>query len=260
MMLNYVKAEFYRVARGKEAYLTCGILCALVVAANATLAAFGASDPYFSYNTARFSFSNLISMLTLTFAIGAILAFVLYGDDRKNGTLKNALMHGCSRASVFAGKCLVTCAAGLVCMVVVYVVYVASAVLLLEGPVLEPALWMAQGLAVALPSTVAATVAALLAAELFSASPTVGAVVWGVVAIAVPRLLQAIGMKVDALGVFASWLPTNFLQNEVLINMSGAAQFLWQTPAGLVKCLVAGFACLALAVAAGVWQARRTEL
>ena len=67
-------------------------------------------------------------------------------------------------------------------------------------------------------------------------------------------------MVVEPVGALASWLPYNFFSNEVAINQSGLAEFLWDTPAGLAKCLIAGFAGVAVFGIAGLWRAGRPEL
>lgn len=131
-MLNYVKSEWYRIVHGRELYLFTGALCAIVLAGNVLLWVMS-TTPDFPYATVRFSMSNLISMLTLLFFMAGLLVWVLFADDRKDGTFKNAIVHGCSRRDLFVGKCLVATALGLCVMAVVLAVYVGSAVLLLEG-------------------------------------------------------------------------------------------------------------------------------
>ena len=101
-MLNYLKGEAYRIAHGRAAYLFAGTLCAIVLAANVLLWAMS-STPGFPYATVRFSMSNLVSMLPLLFYMAGLLVWVLFADDRKDGTLKNAIAHGCSRRDLFLG-------------------------------------------------------------------------------------------------------------------------------------------------------------
>ena len=136
-MLNYLRSEWYRILHGREIYLFTGVLCAIVLAANVILWAM-AHTPDFPYATVRFSLSNLISMMGLLFLMAGLLVWVLFGDDRANGTLKNALAYGLSRRGLFVGKCLVSVVLGLISMAVVLAVYIGSATLLLEGPAAEP--------------------------------------------------------------------------------------------------------------------------
>lgn len=256
-MLNYMKSEWYRIVRGRGLYLFVGTLCAIVLAGNVLLRAMAAT-PDFPYATVRFSMSNLISMLGLLFFMAGLLVWVLFADDRKDGTLKNAIAHGCSRRDLFLGKCIVATALGFASLAVVLAVYIGSAVLLLEGST-EAAAILLKGVAAALPFTVACIV---LGVAVCSALPkTVTAfLVWLAVVSIVPAVLNVIGLGVEPVGRLASWLPSIFFSNEVAINQSGLAQFLWDTPEGLAKCLIAGFAGIAVFGAVGLWRAGKAEL
>lgn len=111
MMLNYMKSELYRIVHGRELYLFTGVPCAIVLASSVLLWAM-ASTPDFPYATVRFSLSNLISMLPSLFLLAGLLVWVLFADDRKDGTFKNAVADGCSRRDLFVGKCLVSTGLG----------------------------------------------------------------------------------------------------------------------------------------------------
>ena len=76
----------------------------------------------------------------------------------------------------------------------------------------------------------------------------------------VPMLLDNIGRFLEPAAALAAWMPANFFSSGVLINQSGAAEFLWSTPWGLAKCLVTGFAGIAAFGAWGLWRAEKTEL
>lgn len=257
MMLNYTKSELYRIVHGRELYLFTGVLCAIVLLSSVLLWAM-ASTPDFPYATVRFSLSNLISMLPSLFLLAGLLVWVLFADDRKDGTFKNAVADGCSRRGLFVGKCLVSTGLGLASMTVILAVYVGSAVLLLEGPA-DAVPILLKGVAAALPFTVACVV---LGVAVCSVLPKTSAafLVWLAIVAIVPSALHAVGMVVEPVGALASWLPYNFFSNEVAINQSGLAEFLWDTPAGLAKCLIAGFAGVAVFGIAGLWRASKTEL
>ena len=257
-MLNYMKSELYRISHGTEAYLLVVALVVVVLAANIILYAMTFVDPTFPYATVRFSLSNLLGMFTMLFALSGVLVALLYADDRKNGTCKNAIAHGCSRTSLFVGKCIVSVAVGLASMAVVLVVYIGSAALLLEGPVAEPAGVLFTAIAAGLPSIVAAAVLAV-ALEGYFAKTATAIVAWIVVVYVVPQVLALIGLRIDPVAVFAGWLPTNIFGNEVNMAFLGG-DFPWDQPFGLAKCLIAGFASLALFAAVGVWRARKIEL
>ena len=257
MMMNYMKSEWYRILRGRGLYLFVGTLCAIALAGNVLLRAM-ASTPDFPYATVRFSMSNLISMLGLLFFMAGLLVWILFGEERKDGTLKNAIAHGCSRRDLFLGKCVVATGLGFAGLAVVLAVYIGSAMVLLEGSA-EAVAFLLEGVAAALPFTVACIV---LGVAVCAALPNgVGAfLVWLAVVVIVPAALNVIGLGIEPAGRLASWMPSIFFSNEVAINQSGLAQFLWDTPQGLAKCLIAGFAGIAVFGAAGLWRAGKAEL
>ena len=155
-MLNYMKSELYRIVHGRELYLFTGVPCAIVLASSVLLWAM-ASTPDFPYATVRFSLSNLISMLPSLFLLAGLLVWVLFADDRKDGTFKNAVADGCSRRDLFVGKCLVSTGLGLASMTVILAVYVAAPCCCVEGPA-DAVSILLKGVAAALPFTVACVV------------------------------------------------------------------------------------------------------
>ncbi|MEA5019560.1 MAG: ABC transporter permease [Gordonibacter sp.] len=256
-MLNYLKSEWYRISHGKEIYVFVGILCAIVLAANVLLRLMAAT-PDFPYATVRFSLSNVIASLGLLFFVAGIMVWVLFADEWKDGTFKNALAYGISRRNIFVGKCLVSVLVGLVGLMVVLVVYIGSAVLLLEGST-ESVVYLLKGVATALPFTIACVV---LAVAVIATLPKLIVEIWVWLAIVsiIPAALNMIGLVFEPVAVVASWMPANFFAHEVIINQSGTAQFLWDTPEGLTKCLVSGFVGVAVFAIVGLWRVEKTEL
>ena len=257
MMLNYMKGEWYRIVRGKEVYLLTGIVAALALVANLLLWAMS-STPDFPYATVRFSLSNLISSLPMLFFLAGLLAWILFSDDRKDGVLKNALAHGCSRFSLFAGRCLLVAGFGLVIMAIVLAVYIGSAVLLLAGST-EAVAILLKGVAFALPFTVACAVLAVAVLAVLPKAST-AFLVWIVVVALAPMALNMLGFVVEPVRGVADLLPYNFFQNEVAINQGGLAEFLWETPEGAAKCLITGFVGVAVFGGVGAWRASKIEL
>ena len=258
MMLNYMKSEWYRIVHGYEVYVFTGVLCAIVLAANVLLYGFGATDPYFPYNTVRFSMSNLISTLSMLFIVAGLLTWVLFADDGKDGTFKNAVAAGCTRRDLFVGKILVAVVVGFASMAIILAVYIGSAMLLLEGSA-EAVVILLKGVASALPFVVACVVLGVAVCATLPKTVT-AFLIWMTVILVVPSALNMLGMAFEPAASLASWLPANFFSSEVFINQSGAAEFLWDTPAGLAKCLIAGFAGIAIFGAVGLWRASKTEL
>lgn len=257
-MMNYLKSEWYRVVHGKELYLMCGILSAVVLAANVILYAMTFVEDGFPYASVRFSLSNLLYMMTVLFALGGVLVAVLYADDRKNGTMKNAIVHGCSRTSLFIGKSLVSVAAGLVCMAVVLVVYIGSAALLLEGPAAEPSIELVMAVVAALPSVVAIVVLAV-ALDGFFSKTTTAVVAFVVIVFVIPQALALIGLRYEPVAELASWFPAVLFGNDVGVWPLDFTMP-WNQLFGWLKCMLVGFGWLAVFAVAGLWRARKVEL
>ena len=166
--------------------------------------------------------------------MAGLLVWVLFADDRKDGTLKNAHRAWLLAARPVPGEVprgdgararhpgrgpgRVRGQRG------------ASA-----GGVDRGRGHSAEGVASALPFTAACVV---LGVAVCSALPkTVTAfLVWVAVVSVIPAVLNVIGLGVEPVARLASWLPANFFANEVAINQGGLAQFLWDTPEGLAEC------------------------
>ena len=257
-MLNYLKSEWFRIVNGRELYLVTGILCAVVLAANVLLYAMTLVDDAFPYATVRFSLSNLLYGLTMLFALGGLLVAVLYADDRKNGTMKNAIAHGKSRASLFLGKSIISVVVGIMIMAVVLVVYIGSAALLLEGPVAEPAGELLVSVVAALPSVIAIVVLAV-ALDGFFPKTTTAIVAFIVIVFLIPQLLALVGLRYEPIAELASWLPTVLFGNDVGVWPLDFTMP-WDQVFGWVKCMIVGFGWLAVAAVVGLWKSRKVEL
>ncbi len=257
-MMNYLKSEWYRIVRGKEIYILTGVLCAIVLAANLLMYAMTFVEDGFPYATVRFSLSNLLGMLPLLFVLAGVLVAMLYADDRETGVFKNALACGYSRTILFAGKCIVSFAVGLLCMAVVLVVYIGSAVLLLEGPAAEPVALLLTAIAAALPST-AAIVVLVVGLYGFFPKTDVAIVVFAAIVFVVPPVLSVLGLKFELVAEFAQWVPGVIFGNEVSEVFTGGT-LPWDKPFGWARCLLSGFLWLILFAATGLWRARRVEL
>ncbi len=257
-MMNYLKSEWYRVIHGSELYRMTGILCAVVLAMNVLLYAMTFTDDMFPYATVRFSLSNLMYTLTALFVLGSVLAAMLYADDRKNGTMKNAIVHGCSRTSLFIGKCIVSLAAGFICMVVVLAVYIGSAALLLEGPAVEPSVDLLVAIVAALPSTAAIVVLAV-ALDGFFSKTTSAVVAFVAIVFVIPQAIAIVGMRYEPIAELASWLPSVLHGYNVGVFPLDFAKP-WEQAFGWAKCMIVGFGWLAVFAGIGLWRARRIEL
>lgn len=257
-MLNYIKSEWYRITRGKEIYGVIAAMSAIIIVMNVILFIFRLNDTSFPYATIRFSLNILTSSLPYLFVAGALVVALLFAEERKNGTLKNNIAYGISRKSIFIGKCIVCTASSVICMTVILVFYIGSAFLLLGGPGEEPLQKMLEGIGAALPSALASVILAAVVLSLCK-KEVIAVVWWFVITYAVPTVFFNLGRKVELFKVIADWMPANFLSSEVTANMS-SYDCLWNTPFGLMKCMVAGFGGAIIFAAAGIWGFRKKEV
>lgn len=257
-MLNYIKCEWYRILHSKEIYLITGILSIGVLFMNIVTAISSRIIPDFKYGLVSFSLNTLTSSLPWLFCIGMIVTGSLYAEERKNGTLKNAIAYGIPRSHIFIGKIVMSMIFCLLSMAVVLVFLVGSAVLLLEGPVQEPVRQMFCGIASALPSAFASVVLSVAALSIFR-KEMAAYLVWAAVMYGIPVLSFFAGLQFKFFNKAAEWMPWNFFNYEVRANMAGY-NCLWDTPDGLMKCIVAGVMGIVIFTAAGLLGVRKKDI
>lgn len=257
-MVNYVKSEWYRVTHSRELYLITAILSALVLAFNVILTLFDRFTPNFPYATVNFSVNMLIGSLPVILVVGAVMAWFLYANDRTYGIAKNAVAYGISRENLFLGKIVVCVGACIISLLVVAAVYIGSACALLHGPAAAPVREFLCAIGASMLSAVAAVILGICLLQFCERQAA--AVFWWVIIIATaPTAFSLLGLKLEVLGRMASWMPWNFLRREVTANMRGSSG-LWDTPEGLMKCIVAGVAGIAIFTAAGIMLNRKKEM
>ena len=91
-MLNYIKGEGYRITHSRGMYVAAGIASGLLVLMNLVLYISNQNITNFPYGLMSFSLNNLIANLQILFISGFVVAALLFGDERKNGTLKNVCL------------------------------------------------------------------------------------------------------------------------------------------------------------------------
>lgn len=256
-MLNYIKSECYRTLHSKGLYIALAILSGAVLFMNIALALGGQYIPDFKYATFRFSLNNYTAMTYSMVVLGAVVPGSLFLDDRRNGVMKTTISYGISREKIFIGKCIVAFLFTFLIFCIVLPVYVGSAYLLLENPEWLPLREMLTGAAASLPSAAASLVFIMLLGSLYEKEMT-AVLWWAVFYYIIPMLCFLAGLKIDLFAKLSAWTPYNFLRNEALVSMSGY-QCLWDTPDGFAKCMVSGFAGIAIFTVFGIWRFRKQE-
>lgn len=257
-MLNYIKSELYRTAHNKSVYVMILITAGLTLLLNVLLWLVNATTDSgaFAYGITSYSYSFIVSGPTLYFYMAFLVASVLYEADRKNGVQKNSIACGITRLQMFAGKCAVclfTCTVGLA---VILGVYIGSASLLLihSGPV-EAADVLMEIPAVYLMAAAAGILAVVLA-EVFEKT-VVSAVIWFAIMFGIPELLFYLGFKFNSLWDVAMWMPTNIFKG-IGVSMTQCVTA-WDTPDGMLRCLISGAAGIVVFSLVGAALLRRKE-
>lgn len=253
-MMNYTKSEFYRVTRTGSIYLLTGILVLLTLALNLCLYFFGTR-----YTTASFSYSFLVSNPMVFGSMGAVISILLYEGNKRNGNLKNTVAFGISRTAAFVGECVVSVVTSVLVMVIVLGAWIGSVSLLLPqtGPVTLNDL-LAEVPAVFLIA-VACIISALVCINFFERA-SVGIIVWLVIWFLADKVILYLGMRFVFFYRIAMWLPGNFFStNQQYVNMSQCIT-VWDTPDGMLKCLISGIAGILIFTISGIALLRKREL
>ena len=256
-MMNYIISECYRVVHTKTFYIVMAVLSGLVLLMNTVNSISGHLIPDFRYDTFRFSLNSFTSFIMLMLAMGAVVSSLLFIDDRKNGALEQAVSYGISREKIFIGKCITAFGFSLVILLEVLIVYVGSAFILLRNPEWQPLKEMLLGIAAALPSAAGSLIFTLTLGSLYKKETPI-ILWWSVVFCIIPMVLALIGLQVEAVAEIASWMPYNYFNREVRVTYSDY-QCLWDTAAGMAKCLISGGIGMGVFTVFGWWKLRRQE-
>lgn len=261
-MYNYMKSEWYRITHSATMYVFTGIMVGLAFLLNIICYIMNKYEAGFPYGTTAFSLSNLTANMSFLFLMGAIVVSLIFVGEKKSGVLKNAIAFGISRKDIFVGKCIVSSAISVCSMIVILVVYLGSAVLLLEPGVEPDAVSITlSGIACNLFMAVASEILAIALMTFFEKDIVAG-VVWYLIIVFIPQCCNIIGLKSDVFQRVASWMPYNYLRNmggEVAINMQGW-NCMWETPEGVAKCLISGIIGLIVFLLLGLKICKKQEV
>lgn len=274
-MLNYIRAELYRLFRRPGLYVTTLVLCAAPIAFNCFLAFFDWEAYGTDNGLTGISYSGWMSSAQFFMIMGAIIPGLLYTNARKYGDFKNTIAFGVSRVQIFAGKCVVSVLLATLVLAVLLAVWIGSAEILLAHSdfprimdvlLSVPALYL---IACANAITIVLLME-LIERDIFTA------IAWAAVWCILPTILNTLGMRFEILAEIASWMPYEFLQQSVQTTTVATSDllggtfsvsvaetnttFLWYTASGLEKCLVSGVVGTVLFSALGWILLRRRDL
>lgn len=258
-MYNYVKSEWYRITHSSTIYMFTGIVAGLALFINIALYLVSAYDTDFSYGTTAFSLSIPASSMSFLFYAGMIVVALIFWGEKRNGILKNAIAFGISRKEIFVAKCIVSTVISVCSMVAILLVYMGSAVLLLEPGVEVNAVSITlKGIVCILIMAIAFEVLAIAFSGFFE-KDIVAFIMWYLIMALIPQICSVIGLKSDLFSRIAAWMPYNYLSDEVVANMSGWS-CLWDTPEGVAKCLISGVIGLIVFLLLGLGICKKQEV
>ena len=257
-MLNYMKSEWYRITHTSAIYVFTFIMSGLTLILNVVHYALDKVDPGFPYGTTAFTLSYLASGMTLMFLVGAVVVSLLYSGDKKNGLMKNAIAFGISREKMFLGRCIVSCLVSVCSLAVILIVYISSAVLLLE-PGIEPDAVgiLLRGVMYTLPMAAASEILVIASYDYFD-KELIAYLFWYIIMALLPKVCALLGLKFAVWGKIAAWMPWNYLTDEVMVDMSGW-NCMWENPSEAAKCLICGAVGLVVFLILGWDMCRKQE-
>lgn len=274
-MLNYIRAELYRLFRRPGLYVTTLVLCAAPIAFNCFLAFFDWEAYGTDNGLTGISYAGWMSSAQFFMIMGAIIPGLLYTNARKYGDLKNTIAFGVSRVQIFTGKCIISILLSTLVLAVLLAVWVGSAEILLAHSDFPRVMDVLLSVPALYLIACANAITIVLLMELIERD-FFTAIAWAAVWCILPTILNTLGMRFEILAEIASWMPYEFLQQSVQTTTVATSDllggtfsvsvaetnttFLWYTASGLEKCLVSGVVGTVLFSALGWILLRRRDL
>lgn len=239
IMINYVKSELYRVARGKGIYLLIGSCMALMVAMNLVLWYFSTFDPDFPYANARFSFLTLTTNMLVPMFLTAVLSSIVFADEFKNRTFYNSVAFGLHPVKILLGKWIVTLFVGMIALLVVEGALVGSAYLLFDDCNAERLmdLWKAnQG---CIPIFIA-SVSGYLVFALLLKNEMQAVWAWIAAFYGVGFTVSILAMKIKFFQWLQGWLAYYLVAAFEYDEENNQFLMMWHTSSGMTRMMIAG--------------------
>lgn len=253
-MLNYIRSELYRNFHMKGSYLLIGICGGLVTAMHGVLAWAGARGDFW-YNNLSFTMSMLLTAGTLLAAITLIVGSIAFGDEYKNGTMKNVTAYGFSRMKIFFGKQAAAVITAMVCFLAILGIFLISGLVLIENAPAEAWRELFVGMGAMIPSLVAVLAFSVSLQMIMESATAAQWVCLGVFFVA-PPILELLGIKFQIFAELLEWWPTQVIGGVMLPD----AGYIWDTTEGMVRCVSVGGVWLILALGLGCLGFARKEI
>lgn len=259
-MLNYIKSELYRISHSKGIYILCGVCAGLLLAMNLLLHLIWVEDHTFMYATTVFAFNFVSIFISVVFVLTIVIGCIVFGDEYKNKTLGNSIAFGSSSVKIYLGKAIVSLIVSIVSLAAVLAIFIGSSYLILQNSGPE-VLWeflenyLVNGLIL-----VTGVLAALTLCFLFGSA---SAATWGWLIIfrGLPIVCQLLALRFTFFPLLHEWMAVELIGARVAGTVDDLnIHWLWQTPDGLYRTLMAGFLGTLVFLAIGIAGMRRKEM
>lgn len=238
-MLNYIKSEFYRNINTKGNYIFLFGGMAFVIFLNVALGLFANSHTDFLYGNTKYSLSSFYTFMEILMIICLPLVSLIYGQEFKHHTLKNSIAFGISRSQIYLGKFLMEVIICTINLLLISSAYVIAAYLMLEDSGIVYLKEFIQAIIGCYPLLLVSLTAANCFYFIFDDENS-AVLVWAIVMIVIPWLLNIAGREIKILKEIASYMPRNLIANATFDEESQKIIMSWSSQEGFIKCFVVG--------------------
>jgi len=258
-MLNYIRAEFYKVFRRKYTWIALGVLLALE-------ALLVSGYVFINYGGSHIDLAGALSPIFMMMSLGCYMTLItcdmVFAEQYKQSTLKNEVSFGIPRIRIYLGKFIVQLVLSVLFLVVMMAFYVAfSSLTLYHDPEMDRIALAALGQCILGSLPVWIGVQALTCACVFLVNSSVAAVFisMGLFA-ASATVVQISGLLLSSNAIGQTllkvylWLPTVMLDR--LADIAGGSDF-WPY---LGELCLTGAVWFAVSTVVGLFGFHRKEI
>ncbi|MGL5066317.1 MAG: hypothetical protein ACRC6T_00615 [Sarcina sp.] len=255
-MINYMRSEIYRNLRAKGNYIFPFVLISLVILLNVVLWGCNQIEAGFPYATTKFAFSNLYGSLQFLMILCCFIGGLIFGQEYKNQTLKNAISFGISKSIIYLTKLLLSVIYSLIVAVLVLVAFIGSAYLLLENSGVEHLNILITAIATTIPIFLFCLTLINCASFFIEREGSIY-VFFGVIVAVIPSIIAMLGQKSELCARLAAYMPWNILSD---ITWGETITLSWANPEGIFRIMLASIVGCIVFYFLGLEMFKRKEI
>lgn len=259
-MLNYIKSELYRISHSKGIYIFCGVCAGLLLAMDVLLHVIWKSDHTFMYANTAFAFNFASIFIGVVFILTIVMGCIAFGDEYKNRTIGNSIAFGSSSVKIYLGKAIVSLIVSFISLAAVLAIFIGSSYLILQNSGPEVLWEFLENYLINSLILVTGVLSTLTLCFLFGSA---SAATWGWLIIfrGVPIVCQLLALRFTFFPILDSWMVVNLIGARVSGTVDDLnIHWLWQTPDGLYRTLMAGLLGTLIFLVIGIVGMRRKEI